>query len=119
MNHTHSLLPDERQPPAVRLCHLALSEGLAASASAVRFEPDPKAGSVAFEVSGGWKEVMMIPVPAYGAVVSHLKSMAGLIAARLPAQQGSMQLQGEARSAIATLAVRDRPDGEQVIVQFS
>ena len=79
--------------PTVKLCHLMLAEGIEHGATSIRVRPcDDNSCGVDYEIGGAWRQVMKIPLPAFGPLVNRLKVMAALDISRQPSQRGEVHV---------------------------
>ncbi len=85
--------PQGSQRPVVRLCDVALTEGILNGADAIRFQVvDKDRGGVEYEIGGAWRQVMQVPLPAFAPLINRLKLMAALDIARRPSQDGELHV---------------------------
>ena len=82
--------------PVVRLCNLAIAEGLANGARAIRFQViDDVTGGVDYEIDGAWRQVMKVPIAALGPLVNRVKVMAAMDISRQAAQDGELHVRSK------------------------
>ena len=82
-----------RMRPVLRLTNLILAEAIAQGAAGIRLQSrEADTGAVEYSLQGEWRQVMRIPIKAFGPLLNRFRVMAALDIAKVPRQEGEVHV---------------------------